>query len=158
MRRIDFVDTEILRIIQCDGRIASSEIARRVGLVASATAERLRKLERDGILLGVEGRIAPRALSLDLLAFVFVRADEPPGGGSTATELAAIPGVQEVHHVAGEDCYLVKLRTATPASLGTLLRERFGAISTIRSTRTTIVLDTVHESGRLPIPEADEGA
>lgn len=148
---IDDTDREILELLQSNARIANAEIARRVGLAPSAVLERVRKLEAKGVIRGYEGRIEPRALGLELLAFVFVRADEQPGCSTTGERLAEIPEVLEVHHVAGEDCFLVKVRAASPAALGGLLREGFGAIPTVASTRTTIVLETIKETGRLPL-------
>jgi len=65
--------------------------------------------------------------------------------------IAAIPDVLEVHDVAGEDCFLVKVRAADTDALGRLLRERLGAVPGITSTRTTIVLETVKETATLPI-------
>ena len=65
-----------------------------------------------------------------------------------------IPEILELHHVAGEDCYLAKVRVRDAEALGLLLRERLGRISTIASTRTTMVLDTVKESTELPLPSA----
>ena len=69
--------------------------------------------------------------------------------------------IAEVHHVAGEDCFLVKVRAPDTEALGRLLRERLGKISTITSTRTTIVLESVKETSELPIAleeEAEEAA
>ena len=63
----------------------------------------------------------------------------------------AIPEVQEVHHIAGEDCFLVKVRAPDTEALSRLLRDRFGALPAVRSTRTTVVLRTVKESGALPL-------
>jgi len=123
-----------------------------VGLAPSATLERLRKLESRGLIRDYVARIDPRPLGFGLLAFVFVKSDERIGAPETAAQLAAIREVQEVHHIAGEDCYLVKVRTAGPEQLGRLLREKFGAIGSVRSTRTTIVLETVKEDPRLPVP------
>jgi Lrp/AsnC family leucine-responsive transcriptional regulator len=65
--------------------------------------------------------------------------------------------VLEVHHVAGEDCYLVKMRAANPEALGRLLRERVGSIPTVTGTRTTIVLGTLKETSRLPVSAAATG-
>jgi len=62
--------------------------------------------------------------------------------------------VQEVHHIAGEDCFLVKVRTRDTAALGSLLRDRVSAIEAVRSTRTTIVLDTVKETTEIDLREA----
>ena len=152
---IDGKDLDILALVQSNARISNAEIARRVGMAPSAILERLRKLEARGVVRGYETRLDPHPLGLGLLAFVFVRSDERLSDGETAARLAEIPEVQEVHHVAGEDCYLVKVRAADPEALGRLLRERFGSIPSVRSTRTTIVLGTVKESGQLPLPVAE---
>jgi len=61
-----------------------------------------------------------------------------------------------VHHMAGEYCYLVKVRVADTEALGTLLRERFGAIETVRSTRTTVVLSTLKETAQLAISRPED--
>jgi Lrp/AsnC family leucine-responsive transcriptional regulator len=150
-RTFDDKDAEILAILQENARVSNAEIARRVALAPSAVLERIRKLEARGTLRGYHGRLDPRALGCGLLAFVFVRADERVGEPRTGQALAEIPEVQEVHHIAGEDCYLAKVRAASPEHLGRLLRERFGAIETVRSTRSTIVLETIKEDLTLPI-------
>jgi Lrp/AsnC family leucine-responsive transcriptional regulator len=148
---IDGTDTEILKILQSNARTSNAEIARQVGLAASAVFERIRKLEERGVIEGYAVRINPKEMGLPLLAFVFVRADDKPGADETAARVAAIPEVLEVHDVAGEDCLLVKVRSADTEALGRVLRERFGRIESITSTRTTIVLETVKESSALPI-------
>jgi Lrp/AsnC family leucine-responsive transcriptional regulator len=148
---IDGTDAAILNILQSNARTSNAEIARQVGLVPSAVFERIRKLEERGVVEGYTVRVQPKAIGLPLLAFVFVRADEKPGAEQTARLVAEIPEVLEVHHVAGEDCFLAKVRAADTESLGHLLRDRLGRIASITSTRTTIVLDTVKESAALPI-------
>jgi Lrp/AsnC family leucine-responsive transcriptional regulator len=70
--------------------------------------------------------------------------------------LADHPEVLEVHHVAGDDCYLIKVRARDAEHLGQMLRTRFARIPGVRSTRTTIVLETVKETSRLPIPKREE--
>ena len=154
---IDRIDTEILKILQSNARTSNAEIARQVELAPSAIFERIRKLEERGVIESYEARINPKVMGLALLAFVFVRADERPGAEKTAARVAAIPGVLEVHDVAGEDCLLVKVRAADTEALGRLLSERLGRIESITSTRTTIVLETVKESASLPL-EDPEGA
>jgi Lrp/AsnC family transcriptional regulator, leucine-responsive regulatory protein len=151
-RIIDDIDLQILALLQDNARISNAEMARQVGLAPSATLERLRKLEGRGLVRGYTTRLAAGLLGYPLLAFVFVRSDERIGDGTTGARLAAIPEVQEVHHIAGEDCYLVKVRAADPEALGRLLREGFGAVPAVRSTRTTIVLETIREDARLPLP------
>ena len=147
---IDAVDTQILSILQDNARTSNAEVARRVGLAPSAVHERIRKLEERGVIEGYGVRIAPKAADVGLLAFIFVRSDESPGEDQAADDLAARPGVQEVHHVAGEDCFLVKVRARDTDALGALLRD-LKSIPSVRATRTTIVLDTIKESAALPL-------
>ena len=153
---INELDAHILTILQRNSRTSNAEIARQVGLAPSAVFERIRKLEEKGIVQGYTARIDPHAVGLGLVAFTFVRSNDRPGGIRTAELLAEIPEVLEVHHVAGEDCFLVKVRAPDTEALGRLLRERLGKISTITSTRTTIVLESVKETSELPIPREEE--
>jgi len=153
---INDLDRQILTILQANARTSNAEIARQVGLAPSAVFERIRKLEERDVLQSYTARIDPHAVGLGLVAFTFVRSNDRPGGIQTAEKLAEIPEVLEVHHVAGEDCFLVKVRAADTEALGRLLRERLGKIGTITSTRTTIVLETVKETAELPIAVEEE--
>src|SRR5687768_10632251 len=140
---IDAIDRQIIALLQENARTPNAELARQVGMAPSAVLERVRKLEERGVIEGYFARINPAAVGLGLTAFVFVRANERAGAPCTAERLAEIPEVQEVHHVAGEDCFLVKARVPNPLALRNLLRNQLGAIDTIQSTRSTIVLETV---------------
>lgn len=155
---IDATDLVILTILQQNARTSNAEIARQVGMAPSAILERIRKLEARGVIRGYEARLDPEALGLHLLAYVSVLSTDRAGDTRTGDLLAQLPEVQEIHHIAGEDCFLVKVRVADPKSLGRLLRERFSAAAGVRSTRTTIVLESVRESGRLPLPAASAPA
>jgi Lrp/AsnC family leucine-responsive transcriptional regulator len=155
-RTLDAVDLQILEILQSNARETQADIARRIGLAPSAVLERMRKLEARGVLRGYAADLAPRTLGLNLLAFVAVRSDEVAVDDRVARALAGIPEVLEVHHVAGDDCYLVKVRARDAEHLGQLLRTRIGRIPGVRSTRTTIVLETVKETSRLPVSRAHE--
>lgn len=148
---IDAVDAKILNIIQENAKTANAEIARQVDMAPSAIFERLKKLEAHGLISGYHARLNPRKLGMGLLAFVFVRAEDKGTELDTGERLTRIPEVQEVHHIAGEDCYLVKVRTKDTEALGRLLREQFSAIPTVRSTRTTIVLNTLRETCEIPL-------
>ncbi len=152
----DAVDLAILALLQQNARIANAEIARRVGMAPSAVYERIRKLEERGVIQGYEARLGSRELGWGLVAYVFVRTADRPGQSSTGEELARMAEVQEVHHVAGEDCFLLKVRAADTEGLGRLLRDRIGSLATVTSTRTTIVLGTLKDTARLPLPEPAE--
>ena len=157
LERIDDIDGRLLDFLQQDARMSNAALARELHMAPSAILERIRKLEERGLIRGYEARLDAAALGWGLLAFVFVRTDEGLGPNRTAERLAAIPGVQEVHKVAGEDCYLVKVRVPDTQALAALMRTKFGRIETIRSTRTTIVLETIKEEARLPIGNGVEG-
>lgn len=152
---MDEIDLQVLEILQENARIPNAEIARRVGMAPSAVLERVRKLEERGVIEGYAARVNAEAVGQGLTAFVFVRAEERAGAVATAERIMEIDEVQEVHHVAGDDCFLVKVRVAGTRALGTLLRERFGAVETIRSTRTTIVLETLKDDWKV-MPAAEE--
>ncbi len=140
--------------LQENGRISNAEIARALAVAPSAVLERIRKLEQKGVIRGYSARVDPDLLGYGLLAFVFVQADDRLSEEPTAARLAALPGVQEVHHVAGEDCYLVKVRCRSTSALGQLLRGGFDAIPSVRKTRSTIVLETTKETLELPLGES----
>ena len=150
---IDEMDRRILSLLQQDARLPNAEIARRVGMAPSATLERLRKLEERGVIQGYEVRVDARKLGLGLTAFIFVRAQDKQGELDTGDRLRQHPNVLEVHHIAGDDCYLVKVRATDTEDLGRMLRSEFSSMPGVRSTKTTIVLGTLKESTRIPIPE-----
>jgi len=150
--QLDQVDREILGLLQGNARISNADIARELSMAPSAVLERVKKLEQKNIILQYTTRLNPSALHQNLLAYVFIKASDGIGCNDTASALAAIPEVQEVHHVAGDDCYLVKVRTYDSASLMELMRNSIGKIPNILSTRTTIVLETVKEQQQLVIP------
>lgn len=153
-RRVDDIDLGILRALQENARESTAEIARRIGLAASAVHERIKKLEARGLLRGYSADVDPEAVDLGLLAFIFVRSSDRLGELGTAEELARFPEVLEVHHVAGEDCYLLKVRAQSTQDLARLLREKLGSVAAVTSSRTTIVLETVKETSRLPLPDS----
>ena len=154
---IDAKDLEILNMLQENGRTSQAELSKRVGLAPSAVLERLRKLEANGIVREYVALIDPHVANRALLSFIAVRTTEHGAEMPGAAMLARIPEVLEVHHVAGEDCYLLKVRTRDAEHLGELLRTAISSVPGVTSTRTTIVLETVKESVRIPI-ETDGAA
>jgi len=150
---LDKTDLHILRLMQENARISNADLARELGMAPSGVLERVKKLEQKGVILQSTIRINPDALQQKMLAFIFMKAADGPGCNDTAQELAKIPEVQEVHHIAGDDCYLVKVRTYDSSTLMQLMRSSFSKIPNLLSTRTTIVLETVKEQQQLVIPE-----
>ena len=139
---IDKIDKQILYILQSNARISNAEIARQVGLAPSAILERMRKLSENGVIKNYETRIEPKEIGLGLLAFVFVRTTDCLE--ITERELAKLPEVLEIHDVAGDDSYLLKVRTKDPDDLARLLREELRAIpNVIRTHARAVVLQTI---------------
>jgi len=150
-RTIDEIDAQILMMLQENARVSQADIARAIGPVPSAALERIRKLEARRTIKGYAAQIDADAVDRSMLAFVSVRTTDRPGETRVARAVAAVPDVLEVHHVAGDDCLLLKIRASNPSHLSLILRDQLGPIDGIRSTRTTIVLETVKEESRLPI-------
>ncbi|ALL04871.1 AsnC family transcriptional regulator [Pedobacter sp. PACM 27299] len=150
---LDKIDLAILRLMQENSRISNVHMAKELEMAPSAVLERVKKLEQKNVITQYTARINPAAVDLKLLAFISMKASHSIGCTTTATELSKIKEVQEVHIIAGDDCYLVKVRTTDSASLMALMRESFSKITTIQSIRTTIVLETVKEEIQLVIPE-----
>ena len=151
---IDNIDRQILTILQLNARTPNTEIARQIGMAPSGVLERLRKLEHSGVIKGYSRQLDTTALDFGFAAYVFVRTDDMVGETKTAKLLAQIPEVLEVHHIAGEDCFLLKVRAYDTTHFADILREKIGKIKTVHSTRSTIVLGTVKETTALPIAEA----
>ncbi|MGD8781163.1 MAG: Lrp/AsnC family transcriptional regulator [Ignavibacteria bacterium] len=152
---MDLIDKKILKLLQENSRISNSEIARQIGMVPSGVLERIRKLEENGYIKNYTTTVNPEKINLGLLAFVFVRTDDIAGEWSTADELSKLDEIMELHHVAGEDCYLLKVRMANNKALADFMREKLTRIKNIKSTRTVIVLDTVKETSKIKLPEIE---
>jgi len=154
---LDNVDLQILDLMQSNARISNSDLAKELNMAPSAMLERVKKLEQKKVIKQYNTAIDPAAVQQKLLAFIFIKSKE----GFTcctdiAQELAKLPEVQEVHHIAGEDCFLVKVRTADSASLMAFMRNSLQRIPNILSTKTTIVLETVKEQQQLVISRKEK--
>ncbi len=150
---IDEIDIKIMKYLQDDARMANAEISRRLNMAPSGILERIRKLEKNGIIKEYKAHLDPRAVDFGLTAFVAVKTNEKRDRWNVNEILAKVPEVLEIHDVAGEECYLVKLRTRDTETLYQLLRNTFGGIPAVAATRTLIVLRTFKETTDLPIKE-----
>ena len=150
---IDSKSIEILNILREKARIANVDVARQVGMAPSAVLERIRKLEKQKIIAGYEVRLDPKFFDKSLIAFITVITDENVDEIEVGKKLARRPQVQEVHYVAGEDAFLVKLRGADTEDIGHLIRETIRSIDGVRLTKTAIVMSTYKETSQFPIDD-----
>ncbi len=149
---IDKTSLKILEILQDKARIPNIEVSRLIGMAPSAVLERIRKLENLGYIDGYEVRLNPKRFGHGQVAFIRVLVREAlEKDARVGDQLAEIPEVQEVHFVAGEDCYLVKMRVSDMVELGRVLREKISPLAGVLSTRTMPVLTTFKETSRIPI-------
>lgn len=156
---LDRIDRRILNFLRQDGRMSLAAIAKEVGLSGPAVHERVRKLEQNGVIAGYSALIDPEALDRSHVAFVMVTLSEGDEFAMDEPIVARIceePDVLEFHRIAGQDCYLVKIRCATNKDMEQLLR-RIRSIHGVARTRTTIVLSTELEKPCIDVP-TDEPA
>src|SRR6266545_2431392 len=138
---LDNVDRRLVEALAADGRATVTSLAQLVGLSGPSVHERLRKLEAAGAIRGYAALVDPDAVGAGVALNL--------GPGLADKEridvaLAREPRVLEVHEVAGEDCYLVKLRVGSPLELSAAVA-RLRMLSPTVTTRTTVVLRTVLE-------------
>src|SRR5690349_17628601 len=153
---LDAVDRKILRLLATDGRSSYQAVADEVGLSRPAVMERVKRLEEAGYIEGYTVRLNRAKVGFPITAFVAVRypatdyTDLEPG----IAALAGNPHVLECHHVAGEDCYILKVAVPSLERLESVLRELRAPGQAVR-TRTTIALSTVFEKPGVVIAEPD---
>lgn len=144
---LDARNVELLSLLSNDPRMATSEIARRIGMSAPAVRERIQRLEESGIIKGYRLEMDSRALGYPLLAFVRVR--PMPGALPKIAALAQrLPEVTECYRVTGEDCFILKVHLATLDELDRIL-DQFLAFG---QTTTSLVQSVPVQPRRLPLP------
>ena len=134
----------IVALLADDGRMSFTELARHTGLSVSAAQQRVRRLERRGVIKGYAALIDPDEAGLTLTAFISIKPFDPAAPDDAPARLAHLPAIEACHSVAGEENYILKVRVGSPAALEDLLQEIRAAASV--STRTTIVLSTPYEN------------
>ena len=152
-RTLDDVDARILMILQENARTTQADIAKAVGLAPSAVLERIRKLEERKVIRGYSADIDSKALEFGLTSIIAIRTSEC--GEGVGELLSAVPEVQEVHEVAGDDCFYIKVVSKDAESLGRFLREKIKGIPNVINTRTTVVLKTFKEGTIVPIEQGE---
>jgi Lrp/AsnC family leucine-responsive transcriptional regulator len=137
------IDLRIVDVLLRDGRASATQVAEEVGLSRPAVAERIEKLERQGVIRGHTVVVAPSALGRNVTAFIAARgpAHLDAKGRKALRELMHADEVLEAHTVAGDDCYLMKVRTDSIKSLTSFVG-RLNSPPLSLATRTTIVMQT----------------
>lgn len=148
---MDSLDCKLLREIMANGRITWSELAGHLGLSGPATAERVRRLEDQGIIKGYAAILDPEGVGASLGAFIAVTLERPEHRQAFLDKVMQLPEIQECHHLAGDDDYMLKVRCRGTKDLERVISKELKSLPGIMKTRTTILLDTCKETAQVPL-------
>jgi Lrp/AsnC family leucine-responsive transcriptional regulator len=148
---LDRFDRMILGVLASEGRISIADLARRIGLSKSPTQARLRRLEADGVIQGYRALVDPIRLGLDHVAFAEVRLTDTREAALAAfnAAVAKIGEIEQVHMIAGNFDYLMKIRTRNMAEYRAVLAEKISTLPFVASTSTYVAMQAVKEDGPL---------
>lgn len=143
-RSLDRIDMLLLTALQTEGRMRLEDLARRVELAPSSVHDRLRRLQRDGVIRRWTVEVSPEALGLSVLALVGVQSSRPCS--ELVGALEQIREIEECHSVAGQLSLILKVRATSTEHLLQLI-DRLKQIPGIENTETTVVLKSQFERG-----------
>lgn len=142
---LDDLDRSALRILVDQARVSWADLASQLGLSPPAAAERVRRLEAAGVVLGFSARLRPEAVGRATAAFIAVTLERPEHRDPFLEWVRGTRDVLECHHVAGEGDYLLKVRVPDLARVEDVISNQIKRLPGIVATRTTIVLSTLKE-------------
>jgi len=152
MRELDRIDLKILDILQRDGRISITDLAERISLSATPCSERVKRLEREGVITGYHARVNPAALGRNLLVFLEIKLSAKSGDvfDKVKQELLYVPEVMECHLVSGDFDYLVKARLTEMNEYRRLLGEILKRLPASAESHSYVVMEEIKETLYLP--------
>ncbi|MCW2918001.1 MAG: transcriptional regulator, AsnC family [Actinomycetia bacterium] len=136
-----------MELLARDGRMSFTDLAKETGLSVSAVHQRVRRLEKRGVIRGFTAQLDPEEIGLPMTAFISIKPIDPSAPDDCPDRLAHLQEIEACHSVAGDENYILKVRVASPGALEDLLQQIRTAANV--STRTTVVLSTPYE-GRPP--------
>lgn len=145
---LDRFDRAILRTLASEGRISVTDLARRIGLSKSPTQARLRRLEKSGVISGYRAMINPITLGLDHISFVEVSLTDTREAAlrDFNARVVQIPEIEQVHLIAGNFDYLLKVRTQNIADYRRVLAEQISTLPYVSKTSTYVAMEAVKET------------
>lgn len=141
------IDRQILALLAGDGRMSFTDLAKETGLSVSAVHQRVRRLQKRGVIRGFGAQFDHEQIGLPMTAFISIKPIDPSAPDDAPERLAHLHAIEACHSVAGEENYILKVRVASPGALEELLQQIRTSANV--STRTTVVLSTPYE-GRAP--------
>ncbi len=153
VKKIDRIDRNILTILQQEGRISYTELADRVGLSTTPCMERVKRLERDGIITGYRATVDPVMLNYNLLVFVEIALSyqSPDAFERFSRAVRTLPYILECHLVSGDADYLLKARLHDMSQYRELLGDMLLTLPGVKNSKSYIVMEEVKEESTLPV-------
>ena len=148
VRALDKLDRKILRILQEDGRISMKDLSEQVGLSVTPAIERVKRMERDGVITGYHARLNPAAIGATLLVFVEITLNQKSASHfeQFRREVLRIPEVQECHLVSGDFDYLIKARIHQMAEYRKLLGDMLLNLPGAAQSKSYVVMEEIKET------------
>lgn len=152
--QLDRIDRNIIRLLQQNARMPHTELARKVGLSTTPCKERVRRLERDGVIQRYQAVLNPDALDRGLVVFVQIRLNRTSQDifEEFTARAVDLPEIQECYLVSGNFDYLLKARVADMNAYRTLLGETLLTLPGVLESTSYVVMEQVSESLMLPVP------
>jgi Lrp/AsnC family transcriptional regulator, leucine-responsive regulatory protein len=150
---VDCFDLKIIKILMDNSRIKWSDLASQIGLSAPATAERVNRLIEQGVIKGFGAIVDSEKVGCECTAFVAVSLERPEYRTPFLKLINELEEVQECHHIAGEDDYLLKIRCRNTKDLDRVISHEIKSLQGVIRTKTTIVMDTMKETLKLPLQQ-----
>lgn len=151
---MDSIDFQLLKYLMDNGRVTWKEINKKLGLSSPAIAERVRRLEENGIIKGYSAILDSKQIGLDMTAFISVTLEKPDDRAPFLEKIQRIKEVLECHHIAGDYDFLLKVRCKNTNDLDRVITYEIKGIKGVLKTNTTIVMNTLKESVVQPIDES----
>jgi len=146
---VEEIDRQIMALLADDGRMSYTDLAKETGLSVSAVHQRVRRLQRRGVIKGFTAQLDNERIGLPLTAFVSIKPIDPAAPDDAPDRLADLAAIEACHSVAGEESYILKVRVGSPNELEDLLQQIRAKANV--ATRTTVVLSTPWEGRRPPL-------
>ncbi|GLW66352.1 AsnC family transcriptional regulator [Actinomadura rubrobrunea] len=143
------IDRQIMGLLADDGRMSFTDLAKQTGLSVSAVHQRVRRLQKRGVIKGFTAVLDHERIGLPMTAFVSIKPIDPAAPDDAPERLAHLSAIEACHSVAGDESYILKVRVGSPNELEELLQKIRAAANV--STRTTVVLSTPWEGRRPPL-------
>jgi len=153
---IDDIDLRILDMLQRNGKLSQAKIAGAVGLTTPSVNERIKKMERHGMIKGFVALLDHEKMGLPLTAYVDVALEHPRFEKSFVDDLERLLAVQECHYLAGDFAYRLKVKAANPTALADFIQHRLLVMRGVTRARTCLSLASKKESTLLPLVEEEK--